>query len=274
MAETSRGRGTHASAFERAEEIQAEIQAISGRDWELWSIGLLVIVVLTIGVLALVAPGLTRSPHKLTEGQWYLPQLFLGLISLVLLFNIYLLAQKRTLNATRRALIRELVLNERLENLSFVDPLTQLLNRRATHEFIPKEVTRANRLGKPLCFMMIDLKGLRAINARLGDGVGNELLTGFAHLLKETFRGGDVVFRHGGDEFLVMMPDTTEEQAEKPLQRLQQAVEQWKLSKNRTYEMAFNYGMAPYVTGADYNDILRAADRKMYQMKNNLMPVF
>ena len=82
----------------------------------------------------------------------YLPQLFFGLISLILLFNIYLLAQKENLNNTRVALIRELVLNERLESLSLIDPLTQLLNRRALNELIPREVARSNRLGSSLTF--------------------------------------------------------------------------------------------------------------------------
>ena len=145
------------SMLERAEEIQQQIQQISGRDLQLWSIGILVILVLTAGILSLVLPNLMWSQRILHIQQSYLPQLFFGLISLVLLFNIYLLGQKITLNATRRALIRELVLNERLESLSLIDPLTQLLNRRAMNEFIPREVARANRLGSGLTFMVVNL---------------------------------------------------------------------------------------------------------------------
>ena len=257
-----------------AEEIQQQIQQLSGRDLQLWSIGILIILVLTAGLLALLLPNLVWAQRVVRIQVSYLPQLFFGLISLILLFNIYLLGQKLALNTTRRALIRELVLNERLENLSLIDPLTQLLNRRALNELIPREVARANRLGGNLTFMTIDLNGFRAINSKFGALEGDTLLVEFAKILRATFRGGDVVFRQGGDEFLVVMPDTDEERANFPLQRLQQAVEQWNLSSKKGYELSFTWGLAPYVTGGDVADVLRAVDRKLYQKKHNLVPVF
>ncbi len=262
------------SMLARAEEIQQQIQQLSGRDLQLWSIGILIILVLTAGLLALLLPNLVWAQRVVRIQVSYLPQLFFGLISLILLFNIYLLGQKLALNTTRRALVRELVLNERLENLSLIDPLTQLLNRRALNELIPREVARANRLGANLTFMTIDLNGFRAINSKFGALEGDTLLVEFAKILRATFRGGDVVFRQGGDEFLVVMPDTDEERANFPLQRLQQAVEQWNLSSKKGYELSFSWGLAPYVTGGDVADVLRAVDRKLYQKKHNLVPVF
>lgn len=274
MAQSMEERTAQPSMLARAEEIQQQIQQLSGRDLQLWSIGILVILVLTAGLLALLLPNMVWAQRVVRIQLSYLPQLFFGLISLILLFNIYLLGQKLTLNATRRALVRELVLNERLENLSLIDPLTQLLNRRALNELIPREVARANRLGGNLTFMTIDLNGFRAINSKFGTIEGDTLLFEFAKILKTTFRGGDVVFRQGGDEFLVVMPDTSEEKANFPLQRLQQAVEQWNLNSKKGYELSFTWGLAPYVTGGDVADVLRAVDRKMYQKKHNLVPVF
>lgn len=259
--------------LERTEEIQMQIQDLSGRDLQLWSIGILVILVLTAGVLAMIWPNLMWRPAMHVE-QRYLPQLFFGLISLIVLSNIYLLAQKRTLNATRKKLIRELVLNERLESLSLIDHLTQLLNRRAMNELIPQEVARANRQGSNLTFLMIDLDDFRSINARHGHAEGDEVLIEFAKILKSVFRGGDVVFRNGGDEFLVAMPDTDEEQAEYPVQRMQRMVEEWNANARKQYKLAFSWGVASYVTGADVADVLRMADRKMYQKKHKLVPIF
>lgn len=274
MSETRDERAAQPSIMLRAEEIQAQINQISGRDLQLWSIVILVVLVLTTGLLALVLPNLMWAQRIIHIEQGYLPQLFFGLISLVLLFNIYLLGQKLTLNATRRALISELVLNERLESFSLIDPLTQLLNRRAVNTLVPREVARTNRLGGQLTFMAIDVNKFRAINSKFGTVEGDSVLTEFGKMLKSVFRGGDLVFRQGGDEFLIAMPDTGEEQADYPIQRLLRLVETWNLNTKKEYELSFAWATAPYVTGTDFNDVLRVVDRKLYQKKHNLVPVF
>jgi len=274
MSQSDEERTTPPSMLVRADEIQQQIQQLSGRDLQLWSIGILVMLVLTSGLLAVILPNLVWSQVFVHVDRFYLPQLFFGLISLIFLFNIYLLAQKRTLNNTRLALIRELVLNERLESLSLIDPLTQLLNRRALNELLPREVARANRLGSSLTFMAIDLNGFSAISSKYGALEGDKVLIDFARILKAVFRGADLAFRQGGDEFLIMMPDTTEEQADCPLQRILREVEQWNLASKKGFELSFSWALAPYVTGSDAEDVLRAVDRKMYSKKHNLVPVF
>src|SRR5438876_4487299 len=205
MAQSRHEKNVQPSMLARTEDIQQQMQELSGRDLQLWSIGILIMLVLTSGLLALILPNLVWAQRVIRVEQAYLPQLFFGMISLVLLFNIYLLTQKRTLNSTRHALIRELVLNERLESLSLIDPLTQLLNRRAVNELIPREVARANRLGSNLTLMSIDLSGFRQINSKFGSLEGDAVLAEFARILKSVFRGGDIVFRQGGDEFLILM---------------------------------------------------------------------
>lgn len=267
-------RAVQPSMLARAEEIQREIQQLSGRDLQLWSIGALIILVLTGGLLAILVPNVMWAQHVVRIEHSYLPQLFFGLISLILLFNIYLLGQRMTLNSTRRALIRELVLNERLESLSLIDPLTQLMNKRAVNELVPIEVARANRLGSNLTFMAIDLDGFRAINSKFGSIEGDHVLLEFSKILRTVYRGGDIVFRQGGDEFLIVMPETSEPQADYPVQRLLRLVEQWNLTHKKSYQMSFSYGLSAYATGADYSDALRVVDRKMYQKRHNLVPVF
>src|SRR5260370_17247541 len=107
-----------------------------------------------------------------------------------------------------------------MESLSLIDPLTQLLNRRALNELITHQLARANRGGEPLTFLILDLNDFRELNSKLGSMEGNRVLTDFARLLKKVFRGGDLIFRQGGDEFLVVMADTTEPQADPPFQSM------------------------------------------------------
>lgn len=274
MSESAEIRNTAPSMLVRADEIQQQIQELSGRDLQLWSIGILVILVLTSGLLAMLVPNLVWAQRVIHVEHSYLPQLFFGLISLVLLFNIYLLSQKRTLNNTRLALIRELVLNERLESLSLIDPLTQLLNRRALNELVPREVARANRVGTSLTFMAIELNRFSDISSKFGALEGDRVLVDFSKILRTVFRGADLSFRQSGDQFLIMMPDTTEEQADHPVQRILREVDQWNLASKKEYELSFSWALAPYVTGSDADDVLRTVDRKMYSKKHNLVPVF
>jgi diguanylate cyclase (GGDEF)-like protein len=270
----SQARQEQPSMLARAEEIQRQIHDLSSRDLQLWSIATLIVLVLTAGFLALIAPNLVWTQRVIKVEQAYLPGLGFGLVCLIVLVNIYLLSQRTMLNATRKALISELVLNERLESLSLIDPLTQLLNRRALNELITHQLARANRNGEPLTFLIMDLNNFRELNAKLGSMEGNRVLTEFARLLKNIFRGGDLIFRQGGDEFLVVLPDTTEHTAEYPLQRLLKGLEQWNSENAKGYQLSFAWGMAAYVTGTSFEEIMRTVDRKLYQRVHNLAPVF
>lgn len=261
------------SVVTRTEQVQGQLHQLSARDLQHWSIGILTVVVFAAAALAFVNPNLLWAPKDLKLQQLYLPQLLFGSISLVLLFNIYLLILKSSLITTRHALISELVVNERLESLSLVDPVTQLLNRRGMNQLIPKEVARSNRMGGNLTFMKIDIHGFNELNAKVGDSEGNVLLADFGKLLKAVFRGGDTVFRLDGHEFLVAMPDTSELQCEPPLQRLLRSVEQWNLNSNKPYELSFRWAFTGYAIGSDFEDTLRTLDRKMFLTKNTLVPV-
>jgi hypothetical protein len=121
MRQLENGSGSTANISAGTEEIQNQIQALTGRDLQLWSAALLVMLVVAAGFAAFVVPNIVWQPGIVRTESRYLPQLFFGVISLILLFNIYIILQKRELNTTRKALVQELISNQRLEGLSLTD---------------------------------------------------------------------------------------------------------------------------------------------------------
>lgn len=258
----------------RSEEIQRQLAQLGARDLQLWSIGVLMMVVLAAGYAAVAAPKLSWSglPGFGRVEYRYLPQLFFGLISLILLFNIYVVIQKRTLHSTRAMLVRELVFSERLETFTLIDPLTQLLNRRSLDQIVPRELARANRLGSALSFVLVEVAGFKGLNDRLGNIAGDHLLVEVARLLKATFRGSDAVIRYSGDRFLIIMADTNEKRAASAMRRLMDTVDRWNLNTKSGWEMVLNYGIAQHAMGASSAELLMAAEQKLKQQQAKAMP--
>jgi diguanylate cyclase (GGDEF)-like protein len=258
----------------RSEEIQRQLKQLGGRDLQLWSIGILIIVVLVAGFAAVVAPNVAWRglPGTGLVEYRYLPQLFFGLICLILLFNIYIVMQKRSLNSTRATLIRELVFSERLESFTLIDPLTQLLNRRSLDQIVPREIARANRSGSHLTFVLVEVAGFKGLNDRLGNIAGDQLLVEVARLLKGTFRGSDAIIRYSGDRFLIIMADTNEKRAASAMRRLMDIVDRWNLNTKSGWEMVLNYGVAQYAIGASAAELLMAAEQKLVQQQTKGAP--
>jgi hypothetical protein len=170
-----------------ATEVQNEIEALTGRDLQLWSIVLVMSVVLFLGFMAVALPPLAPGARSMKIEAAYLPQLFVGLAVLIILFNLYIIRQKQVVNVTRRALIREAVYSERLESFSLIDPHTQLLNRQALEKLVPRELARANRMGTSLSFMVMTTE-LNTVEKRSGARGRDKFVTEVAGVLRGTFR--------------------------------------------------------------------------------------
>jgi diguanylate cyclase (GGDEF)-like protein len=97
---------------------------------------------------------------------------------------------------------------DRLLEKARTDPLTGLFNARVFHERLEEEVARARRYGRPLCLLMIDVDGLKAVNDRGGHRAGDAALVRVAEALRGAARRTDVAARWGGDEFALLAPDT------------------------------------------------------------------
>ncbi|WP_316935714.1 diguanylate cyclase [Halomonas sp. ANAO-440] len=116
-------------------------------------------------------------------------------------------------------------MEETLAQQAMTDPLTGLGNRRFLQDQAAMEIARARRSGAPLGLIVIDLDHFKRINDEYGHDVGDIVLQAFARTAKEQLREGDVLCRMGGEEFAVLLPDTTQHQAIHVAERLRQALE-------------------------------------------------
>lgn len=126
-------------------KLLRDLRTLDGRDVHLWSLGIIVLLVVTAGFVALVVPNLMWEKQTLRVDGRYLPQLFYGFVTLVLLFNLYALNKKRELRHAREELLRQLVRSEVAEMSALKDPLTDAFNRRYFDQIIQGQVNRANR---------------------------------------------------------------------------------------------------------------------------------
>jgi diguanylate cyclase len=151
-----------------------------------------------------------------------------------------------------------------LETLSRVDPLTGLLNRRILAETMQREIRIAERNGKPLSLIYFDLDRFKEINDRYGHARGDEVLKQVGGALREVSRNVDLCFRLGGDEFCVVLTDSTEDEARRVYcDRL------LRLVSERVDGISLSIGIAQ--TGpeeyADPDELITRADDAMYEAK-------
>ncbi len=111
-----------------------------------------------------------------------------------------------------------------LERLAFVDPLTGLLNRRRLTELAEMELSRARRHGRSLSVLLLDLDRFKAVNDQLGHAAGDLALAQVARICRATLRSGDLVARWGGEEFVVLLPETGAGGAGQLAERLRTAI--------------------------------------------------
>lgn len=112
----------------------------------------------------------------------------------------------------------------RLAEMARTDPLTRLLNRRGLREIVDREIARARRNHQPLALLAIDLDRFKRVNDEYGHDAGDDVLVEVARRLSSTVRGADVVARWGGEEFLVLLPDTELDRARDVGEKLRAAV--------------------------------------------------
>ena len=249
----------------RSQQLEAEFRRLSGREVQMWSVGLLVMLILAAGFLVVSLPRLVWHEGDVPMDSSHLLQLIMGLFVLILIFTGYVLDQKRVQQRTRQELVREIVFSERLEAFSLVDPLTQMFNRRYLDALLPKEVSRANRLGSSLAVLLAEVKDWLRVAEKHGELAADQLLIEAAQVIKKTFRGSDTILRYDAARFLVVLPDTTEAQAACALKRLHGRVDAWNLESGAAYELSLATAVGSVAAGSDADRALNRLQRKLWE---------
>lgn len=238
------------------------------RDQELWFVVLVVCAAAGVALAALVLPDALRGVAP-AAGDRFLTRLVLGLVALLALTSIYLVKQRHAIKSVRAALIYEVTRLNRIEAESFVDPLTRTYNRRYFDDLIVREASRADRADGVFSLLMIDVNDFKGVNDRFGHLEGDRFLREVAGVITRSFRKTDIVVRYGGDEFVVLMPDTREAQASVALARLVEAVADWnEANRSSRYSLELSFGLASYTKGSKVGTVLDQADRRMYSHKS------
>ncbi len=168
--------------------------------------------------------------------------------------------------------LSNLILRETLETQARHDPLTDLYNRRYMEEALERELRRAERSQRPMGVVMLDLDYFKRYNDTLGHEAGDQLLVALANLLRTQVRAGDIVCRYGGEEFLVILPETSPELVVQRAEQLRRLVSEQLRdpSDGRVGPVTLSLGVAVFPLHAgNAAELVRAADAALYRAKSN-----
>jgi two-component system cell cycle response regulator len=169
----------------------------------------------------------------------------------------------------RYALERHRLMME-LHTRSLVDPLTQLYNRRAFLALAERQLRLADRTGRGLLLMFVDVDNLKQVNDSFGHSAGDEALQEVAEVLRASLRGSDIIARLGGDEFALLAVEANDEGVEALMDRLgQNLLNRAQAGANHPYRLALSVGVARYdrKQPRSIDELLAEADAHMYDQK-------
>lgn len=185
------------------------------------------------------------------------------------------LRSRATILAARKSVeeaeARIRALESKLEQMSELvreDQLTGSLNRRGLEDVFEREIARADRKQAPLCIAMLDLDDFKKINDKHGHAAGDEALIHLVRVIKHTLRTMDVIARFGGEEFMIVLPETDIEEAVQTVTRVQRELTKQIFMHNHTrLLMTFSAGVAQRHAEEDQQSLIKRADQALYAAK-------
>ena len=164
--------------------------------------------------------------------------------------------------------LRNALLHHTATQHATIDPLTRVQNRRALDGYLGKQVALAIRQDSPLSMMMVDVDLFKAINDTFGHPTGDHVLAATAETLVECVRDSDCVFRYGGEEFAVVLANTSAEGAAQLAARIRQSISANRLEiDGESLGVTVSIGVATLKPGESADELVNRADRHLYSAK-------
>jgi len=167
-------------------------------------------------------------------------------------------------------ILANLRLRDTLRNQSIRDPQTGLFNRRYMEDSLDRELSRAERSGKPVVVAMLDIDHFKHLNDNYGHSAGDAVLRDWSNLLKSRFRGSDIVCRYGGEEFVIILPEISVDNARQRLEQLRQDLRRVVVRQDgQTIDgVTVSMGIAYYpIHGRTNQSLIQTADKALYRAK-------
>ena len=161
---------------------------------------------------------------------------------------------------------------QRIKQLSLVDDLTQLYNSRYLRQSLKVELVRGGRYHYPVALVFLDLDGFKQVNDRYGHLMGSKTLQVVGGILKGLVRNVDVVVRYGGDEFVIILPNTDVEGSRLVAERLRRSIaaHDYEASTGCAFTLSASFGIAVAPDhGDDPETLIQRADQAMYRIKES-----
>ena len=166
--------------------------------------------------------------------------------------------------------LAKLKLQETLQHLSVRDPLTGLFNRRYMEESLARELRRAERQGKLLGILMVDIDHFKSFNDTFGHDAGDALLRELGAFLQRRIRAGDIACRYGGEEFTILLQDASQETSRQRAEEIREAAKRLQIHHGQRVldPVTLSLGVATFPqNGADRNILMQSADVALYRAK-------
>jgi diguanylate cyclase (GGDEF)-like protein len=248
--------------------VSQQLSKLEKRDWELWGIVSLTGILASVSLLAILFRAAFLRNDDIHFELTVSRSLAVTLFVLLALLNTYLVSKRFEVRRLREQLISTTLQNQIIEQQSFTDPLTEIYNRRSLDRIAGQFISQARRRRTPLTFLMVDVDRFKQINTRFGHLTGDLVLAEIAAILKVSIRGSDTVLRYGGDEFLILLSDTTSLGAENVIERIREQLAEWNATGHLgNFFFRLSIGVAEWQDGKTLDEMLDAADRSMYEEK-------